>query len=609
MAAPAGQNRARTFAVLAVAASASAIAIVACSTHRARFDEGPPPLSDPDAAPPDGASCGFKCSPDLKRVLRGCEGAEEVVATCGPDQGCAVDTCVDACTSAALSKGSIGCSFWTLPPDDERYGPGACFAVLVANTWDRAVSLSAEFAGAPLDISRSVYTATRTGPGSETYTLVNGPLEPGQVGIVFLSQSAVPIHDDASRCPAGVVPAVDVDPITHGTTKTVAFHIEADAPISAYSIFPYGGAASFYPASTLLLPVSTWDKSYIAVTTGKFGDPNDASPRSRRTLQIVAHEDDTQVWMRPTVDIVAGLDVERALKGEAKSWTLSRGQALQINQRDTPAGSPIVANKPVGVFGGSACTFLPIEHGACDLTHQQIAPFAQWGSAYPLVPFRPRIETASGGDGREVVAWSFVGAVDGTVLTYDPSKPPGAPEALSAGQVVNFMTDALVSVRSQDPKHPFYAGVHMTGALFGGGVPGAGNRMGDPEFVNVVPAEQFLDRYVFFADYTYPDTSLTIVRRRTSNGFAPVELECAGEISTFTPLGTAGEYEWAWVKLTAGFTPQKFPRGECGYGRHEAHSTGPFSVTVWGVGEAASYGYAGGMGARPVNDAPRPTVQ
>jgi hypothetical protein len=88
-----------------------------------------------------------------------------------------------------------------------------------------------------------------------------------------------------------------------------------------------------------------------------------------------------------------------------------------------------------------------------------------------------------------------------------------------------------------------------------------------------------------------------------------VELACAGAIEGFRPLGTAGEYELAWVHLTRGFKAQAFAKGTCGYGRHEARSDGPFSVTVWGTGRDASYGYAGGMGSRPVNDATPPPVR
>jgi len=126
--------------------------------------------------------------------------------------------------------------------------------------------------------------------------------------------------------------------------------------------------------------------------------------------------------------------------------------------------------------------------------------------------------------------------------------------------------------------------------------------------VNVPPTAQYLDRYVFFTDFTFPETALTVVRRKTAKGFMPVELECGGEIDGWQPLGSSGQYEFAWVKLTSGFLPQTFAKGKCGYGRQVARSDGPFAITVWGTGQDASYGYVGGTGLRPINEAPPPGV-
>ena len=588
---------------------AGVFALGACSSDRDEFsNREPPPLTGNDAGDAEPPQCGFRCSRDLKKVLKGCSETEgEVIAECGVGQGCGIDECVDACTSAALSKGSVGCSFYTVPPDDHQYGAGGCYASMVANTWDVPVNLTAEYGGDPLDLSKSIYIVNRSSSEDPTYTPLTGPLQPGQVAVIFLAQAEQPIGQDPIFCPEGTTPALKADPIRHGTTKTKAFHLMADAPVAAYSIFPYGGAASYYPTATLLLPVTSWDKSYIAISTGKFGNP-DFSTLDRRTLQIIANEDDTKISMRPTVDIGQGENVTPGVTGEVVEWTIGKGEVLQITQMSTTTGSPIVASKPIGIFGGSPCSFLPSETPYCDLTQQQIAPFSQWGTSYALVPFKPRIEVVTG-TARETVPWMLVGAVDGTVLTYDPSKPPGAPETLSAGQAAMFNTDALVTVKSQDSKHPFHASVHMSGSTHGGGHPGGNRTLGDPEFVNIAPSDQFLDRYVFFTDFTYPETSLTLVRRKTEDGFKPVKLECGGEITGWQPLGAAGEFEYAWVQLTTAFAPQKLVGGTCGYGRHEATSEGPFSVTVWGIGKDASYGYVGGMGARPINDAPPPLVQ
>ncbi|WP_275936668.1 hypothetical protein [Labilithrix luteola] len=105
------------------------------------------------------------------------------------------------------------------------------------------------------------------------------------------------------------------------------------------------------------------------------------------------------------------------------------------------------------------------------------------------------------------------------------------------------------SVKSQDADHPFHLAVYMSGSQ-------TYKTRGDPDFVNLIPDDQFLDHYVFFVDHTK-----------------------AGK-----PVAT--------------------PAGSCTYGRHEATSDGPFMVYVWGLDVDASYGFPAGAGSRhdPLQD-------
>ncbi len=476
---------------------------------------------------------------------------------------------------------------------------------MIANTWDRGVSIGAEYGSDALDISKSVYTVARQ-DGAPVYTLLEGPLPPGQLAIVFLAfDKAIGEYE----CPPSVTPALSFDPITHHTARTKAFRIKTDAPVSAYSIAPYGGARSYEPAATLLLPVSSWAKNYVAVSPG-FGTSQWSTDPRLRTLQIIASEDDTEVSIRPNVDLRTVGEITGGSAGAPVSFKLDRGQVLQIAQEEL-TGSPIEASRPVGLFGGAECSFLPADVAACDMLQQQIPPLSHWGTEYAVVPYPPRIDSLSPNI-REMVPYSIVGAVDGTVLTYEPSRPRNAPETIGAGQSLSFITDEVFVVRSQDSKHPFYVGTYMTGAewnLRGENGQEGTITLGDPEFVNVQAADQYLDRYIFMTDFTFPDTALTVIRRRSADGFMPVELECGGEITGFRPLGSSGKYEYAWVRLTTGFT-ESFAKGGCSsYGRQEVRSKGPFAITVWGLGWYASYGYVGGTGLRPINDAVPPPVK
>ncbi len=597
-------QNASAFLVLALLVAGAATTAVACSTDRNAFEEKmpPPPLTEDGGGTVEECKPTVSCSRDLKSVLHhGCDGSEEI-ETCAVGQGCGEGKCIDACTSAALSKGSIGCSFATLPPDESGGVKGSCFATFIANVWDRPATLQATYGGEPIDIGPSTYYAEQNGTHIE-YTPVGGSIAPGKVGIVFLAQADEWSGSDFTQCPAPVVAAIHEDPIRHKTTRTKAFQITTDTPVSAYSIFPYGGASTHTPSATVLLPVSSWEKNYIAVSTA---NPDPGAPN----IQIIAAEDDTEVRMRPNVDIIGGGGITGIGEGQTQTWKMSRGEVLQITQRADTTGSPIEANKPIGLFGGSECT--NIGSSACDVTQQQIPPVSQWGHDYALVPWRPR--TAAGTTvttARERVPWRFVGAADGTELVYEPARPGGAPETLDAGQVVTFTTSDIVTVRSQDEQHPFYAGMFMTGGQQISAQTANGPPWGDPDFVNAVPLQQFLDRYIFFVDYTFPESTLTLVRRKTEDGFRPVTLECGGEVPVegWTPLGSSGEYEFTWVYLTKQGHPQKLGNGTCGHGRNEAKSDGPFAVHVWGWGPYASYGYPGGMGSRPLSEVKGPPIE
>ena len=157
-----------------------------------------------------------------------------------------------------------------------------------------------------------------------------------------------------------------------------------------------------------------------------------------------------------------------------------------------------------------------------------LPPVRALGSEYVAVRFRSRSPT------EESVPWRIVGVVDGTQLTYEPARPSGAPTAISAQQLVEFNDPGPFVVRSQDADHPFYLASYMTG---GGHFDGTG----DPEFVNVVPPAQYLPRYTFFTDPTYPETNLVVVRVRDPQpARCPTcTLDCAGTLSGWTAVGTS----------------------------------------------------------------------
>jgi len=150
----------------------------------------------------------------------------------------------------------------------------------------------------------------------------------------------------------------------------------------------------------------------------------------------------------------------------------------------------------------------------------------------------------------------------------------------------------------------------MTGGSGDGKAAESFGTLGDPEFVNVVPAGQYLSSYSFFADPTYRETSLVVVRAKTRGEFKDVWLECAGNLTGIKSVGTRGEYEWVRVDLSrAGGDGDTFATGVCRSGLQRMQSDGPFTATVWGWDAAVSYAYPGGMAQRKLVQRPLDPVR
>jgi hypothetical protein len=553
----------------------------------------------------DGMVCEDRCTNDLKKVVK-CNG--DVKQECMSDQGCYDAECIaDPCVAADKSKSSYGCDYWALKTGLLDKAEGACFAAYVANTWSTAVNIDVDYKGQKLDVATFAYIPKGQGSSEcppnmpsencityEPYDAAKG-LGVGEVAILFLARNPSGFVPNCPK-PAAILEETGVS----GTGMGDAFHIKTDKPVVAYQILPYGGGISAFTSATLLLPTSAWDINYIAINAYKQGT---IDTKAQPLIDILAQEDGTEVKIVPGVDIVGGNGIPMTAANTQAVYTLNRGQFLQLYQPAELTGSPIESNKPIGVWGGSSCLYIPLDKKDCDSAHQQLPPIKAFGSEYAAVRYRGR------GGQDETVPWRIVGAVDDTQLTWLPSAPAGAPEKLVQGQVADFQSPGGFVVSSQDAAHPFYLSAYMTaGELF--------SKEGDPEWVNVIPPAQFLSNYILFTDPTYSETNLVVVRKWANaqeKKFEDVFLDCVG--GGQTPLGGwedlgvdkdgVAKYQYTRVDLVTG----KFAGvGDCANGRREMWSNAPFGVTVWGWGttaavtESVSYAYPAGASIQPINN-------
>jgi hypothetical protein len=438
----------------------------------------------------------------------------------------------------------------------------------------------------------------------EPFSEMDG-LPQNKVAILFLSRNpnvggpGTPINSSniLANCPTGVTPAVVGDAALHGTGIGTAFHIRANVPIVAYQMLPYGGGHARVTGATLLLPTNVWGTNYIAANAysvvSSMISQEPGAANAGPTMAILAQADGTHVTINPVAEILEGGGLASASAQSPVTYMINKGQYLQFTQPAELTGSPIQSDQPVAVIGGSTLMDVPVTtlyRG--DSAEQMLPPVSALGSEYVAVRYRSRDPAID-----ESTRWRIVGAVDGTVLTYDPVPPPGAPLGVNKGDVpADIDSPGPWVVSSQDSDHPFYFAQYMTG---GENFNGAG----DPEFVNVIAPQQFLPRYTFFTDPTYPETNLVVVAAKDSatNQFPNVNLDCAGTLTGWQPVGALGKYQFTRIDLSTG---NYQGQNGCNNGVHTIRASVPGSplgdaaigVTIWGWGSAATYPFDDGGG-------------
>ena len=206
----------------------------------------------------------------------------------------------------------------------------------------------------------------------------------------------------------------------------------------------------------------------------------------------------------------------------------------------------------------------------CDHTEQMIPPVKALGSEYAAVSYRQRSTTP------EKPLWRVIGAMKGNdahLRSADRrSAVPGESRrrdrhSTSTPFTVTHATGALRRFRR--------GGAYMSGseAVVEG--------YGDADFVRITAADQYLSRYIFFTDPTFPETNLVVIRKKGMSGFADVTLDCAGKLGGWIALRIRRHVQWTRTDLSRhDFAPQ----GNCDNGRHEMTSTEPFGLWVWGWG-------------------------
>lgn len=401
----------------------------------------------------------------------------------------------------------------------------------------------------------------------QTYSQYNQPsaLVVGNTSEVLTAQLQMFLMQGGAEVPQGD-PVALAPNSTHTFTLTQAklglgsvlrsggsYRLQSDVPVIAYQHSPVGAQAD-NDASMILPDNAAGDEFLISSYTPNIpGDPS--------YFNVIALEAATSVAWTPPVATPAGGGVPAVAAGATGMVTMNAGDTLQVAVYADLTGTRVVSDKPVWVVGAMSCVQVPTGVTACDHLEEQQIPLEYWGEEYVAAHAPQR--------GNEDFHWRVFGGDDGVLITTDPVLP-GFPTTLNNGEWFEFITDDSFVMSADGPFMPVQYIESQSG--------GAGT--GDPAMVQMVPVEQFLDRYAFVTGTGYDVHYVQITR---DLGGADVLVDGAVVDGYYT----VGNYEVA-----------DWPISE---GSHLAQSDDSFGIMSVGYTGFTSYAYPGGLELEVIN--------
>lgn len=551
---------------------------------------------------------------------------------------CQNGTCVDECADAVAAKSYFGCEYWTAVMDN------VVDNIFKANTTSGQGTSPSEFA--------IVVTNRSTVAANITVTRIfNGAMQSVIADVIPGKGDAATKGLKIFKLPWGSIgdsPAVPTAASSQSSSglKRFGYRITTTRPVTVYQFNPLdavkNGTYSYSNDASLLLPRHILGTGYVAMTpehiTRRLTTDNSyIGAMANANITIVAPENGTTVTVKTNATVLAGSAVQPMARGDTRTFNLGAYDVLQLASGDptntTPSGnlecvdnpydqfanptcglfgtctslcrvdndftgSIITSNKPIAVFGGSACTLRPFDKPACDHVEEQLFPFSTWGKNFVGARTAP-LRLTSGTFATAVNAgpdyYKIVAGLNGTALTITPTPPQsdvlspnrcssGNPWTntcvLAAGSFIEFKARTSVTISATEPIQvgQFFAGQEATL-----GTPRP--NQGDPSFVLLPPVEQWRSNYTVLTAPGTRDNYLGLVIDNTRVLSVQVD---GTAVSGFTAIGT---------------TPYRFLNVPVATGTHTINVIAKpgvtqqpgAGVTVYGFDEYVSYGYTGGL--------------
>lgn len=403
------------------------------------------------------------------------------------------------------------------------------------------------------------------------------PAEPLQLNLFITSskraQGSIEIEGIRFRkdftVNAGQVIAISIDTSAQlrssDKVEKLAVHVTSDEPISVYGLSHRYQTTDTY----LAYPVDVLGTSYRAIGYGWLA--NDLLSQ----IAIIGTQNGTNVTITPTTRTK-----NRAAK-QPFTITLEKGEVYQIMPRYDPLGTSdltgtlIESDKPVAVFSGHNCAYVPDNSiKACNLLVEQMPPIRSWGRQFFVGTMAGRTSS--------VVR---VVANEDSTLVYENNQLVARLKAGEFYQNNNQNQQTMITSNK-----PILVAQYSKGFA-------NGDSVGDPMMIVVAPTEQFLAKYRFA-------TPIQGQWRHYVNLIVPTEslnsLKLDGQAldtRQFRPFGIS-RYSFAQVEVD--------------YGTHTVECSQPFGLYSYGFGFGTgeggaaydAYGNGGGQSMVQVIQAP-----
>ncbi len=321
--------------------------------------------------------------------------------------------------------------------------------------------------------------------------------------------------------------------MSSGVVENKGIHITSADSVTVFAL-SYQEATS---DASIIYPTQSLDREYRILTIQGWPYTEGAE------YLIVATEDNSTIEITP-------------FGGAAYTINLNSGQAYQLISTAELSGATVkdlgTCNK-IAVFSGSLCDNIG-GCGYCDHLYEQLLPISRWGKNFITVPLMNKAKDY----------FRIIANYANTSITIDG----GSPIILNQGGVHQYSTGVPSFIQSSQPVFvmQYAQGIDCDG-------------VGDPFSVIVPPMEQSINDITFnaFTSSVINSYYVNIVTRTANTGSLTLDAAAV----TFTAVPSNPLYSYARIAISSG--------------NHRISSAFGFTASVYGFGQAESYGYSAGF--------------